>query len=96
MARGEQGIIFFCRLTAARPVVKFDGFCYDQLPVTVMTDTGPVVHFLKPISRILVTIGNVIQCSRALPIKFYIDESSCAKHPKVCRSAAQQKNWKAS
>ena len=35
MTRGEVGILFLCQLIPARPLLKFPGNCFQQLPVVV-------------------------------------------------------------
>ena len=74
--RGEQGIVFMCRQVSASPIREFLGHCYNELPVRVTTQDGPVTLYLKPITRILSDTPTVVECSDRLPVKFAIDENS--------------------
>ena len=65
-----------CRHVSASPIREFLGHCYNELPVRVTTQDGPVTLYLKPITRILSDTPTVVECSDRLPVKFAIDENS--------------------
>ena len=64
------------RQVSASPIREFQGHCYNELPVRVTTQDGPVTLYLKPITRILSDTPTVVECSDRLPVKFAIDENS--------------------
>ena len=48
MQRGEEGLIFLCRLTDATPS---GGQCFNELPVIVKTKEGNKNMYVKPVNR---------------------------------------------
>ena len=89
--RGEQGIVFICRHVAAEPIKEFQGHCFNELPVSVTTQEGPITLYLKPITRILSDTPTVVDCSDELPVKFAIDKTSSICQTKrglsICNSS---------
>ena len=65
-----------CQHVSAKPIREFQGHCFNELPVMVTTQEGPVTLYLKPITRILSDTPTVVDCSDQLPIKFTIDKDS--------------------
>ena len=76
MVRGEEGLVFLCRLTVAAPAHDTKGRCYNERPVVIRTEEGDVDMFVKPVSRILTTVPTIVLCSQKLPVKFFLDRST--------------------
>ena len=78
-----ERLVFLCRLTDAAPALHTRGKCYNELPVTVQTNEGPVDMFVKPVTRILTTVPTIVLCSEKLPVKFFLDRSTA-----ICQGSA--------
>ena len=76
MQRGEEGLIWLCRLTEATPTSNPEGLCFNELPVTVKTEEGSKNMFVKPITRILTDIPTFVACNSLIPVKFFIDRQT--------------------
>ena len=83
MTRGEVGMLFLCQLIPARPLLRFPGNCFQQLPVVVEEDGEFVVRYLQPVSRILTTQPEVTTCTNDFPIKFQISPNEA-----ICQTQA--------
>ena len=91
MTRGEVGILFLCQLIPARPLLKFPGNCFQQLPVVVEEEGGSVVRYLHPVSRILTTQPEVATCTENFPIKFQVSPTEA-----ICQTQTGIKSCNAS